>query len=103
METDGGGWTLFLNYVHFPGSELSLNESKFPSNLKSNSHMNLKIAGFAEKDIKEIRFLCSEKMKSGNKFWHFKTYNDGIVQTALTGDQTYLKVTYNNLIRNLIL
>jgi len=24
METDGGGWTLFFNYVHQPGSELLL-------------------------------------------------------------------------------
>lgn len=92
METDNGGWTLFLNYVHFPGSDMLLNESKFPTNLKTNSHMYLKNAGFTENDVKEVRFLCSEKVKSGNKYWHFKSYSDGIVQTALTGDQTFLRV-----------
>lgn len=25
METDGGGWTLFFNYVHSPGEEVALN------------------------------------------------------------------------------
>ena len=92
MEIDHGGWTLFLNYIHFPGSELLLNENKFPTNLKSNSHMYLKNAGFGENDVKEVRFLCSEKHKAGNKYWHFKTYSDGILKTALTGDQTYMKV-----------
>ena len=92
METDGGGWTLFLNYIHYPGAEMNLNQNKFPNNLKTNSHMYLKDAGYSEKDIKEVRFLCSEKQKRGNKFWHFKSYSDGILQTALTGDQTNMKV-----------
>jgi hypothetical protein len=27
METDGGGWTLFLNYNHLPGMDLILDSS----------------------------------------------------------------------------
>jgi len=33
METDNGGWTLFLNYVHTPGNNLILNQ---------NVHYNIK-------------------------------------------------------------
>ena len=92
MDTENGGWTLFLNYVHFPGAEFTLNENVFPKNLKTNSHMYLLSAGFSERDVKEVRFLCSEKKKSGSIFWHFKTLSDGFIQTALTGDQNNMKV-----------
>jgi hypothetical protein len=91
MESDNGGWTLFFNYVHYPGSEMSLNQNSFPKNLKSNSHMYLFNAGFSERDVKEVRFLCSEKTKYGKVFWHFKSAADGFVQTAMTGDQNNLK------------
>ena len=95
MDTDNGGWTLFLNYVHYPGSEITLNENNFPINLKKNSHMYLENAGFSERDVKEVRFLCSEKTKSGKIFWHFKTRSDGFIQTALSGDQNNMKVDLN--------
>ena len=92
METESGGWTLFLNYVHFPGSEFTLNQNNFPKNLKKNGHTYLRNAGFSERDVKEVRFLCTEKKKSGKIFWHFKTYSGGFIQTALTGDQNNMSV-----------
>lgn len=93
MDTDNGGWTLFFNYVHFPGSEMTLNQNSFPTSLKGNSHMYLHTAGFSDRDVKEVRFLCSEKTKSGRVFWHFKSVSDGIIQTALTGDQNNMRKT----------
>ena len=29
METDGGGWTLWFNYVHQPGDELQLDSNVY--------------------------------------------------------------------------
>lgn len=92
-----GGWTLFFNYVHQPGQELFLNENKLPSDLKTNSHMYLNNAGFAARDVKEIRFLCTERFKSEKKYWHFKSANNEIVKVAMKSDQTVLKVS--NLIK----
>ena len=86
--------------MHYPGSEMSLNENNFPKSLKSNSHMYLSNAGFSDKDVKEVRFLCSEKTKAGKLFWHFKTFADGLIQTALTGDQNNIKVTIFNSLEN---
>ena len=88
METDNGGWTLFYNYFHLPGLELILDSSKLPTNLKDNSHMNLSDAGFSGKDVKEIRFFCTEQLKNDKFYWHFKTKNDNFIQVALTGDQS---------------
>jgi hypothetical protein len=92
MESDGGGWTLFLNYVHFPGSEFSLKEGKIPQNVKQNSHAYLRSEGFNEVDVKELRFLCTEKLKENAVYWHFKTSGEGFLQTALTGNQKTIKV-----------
>lgn len=92
METDKGGWTLFFNYIHQPGQELSLNENKLPSDLKSSSHMYLINAGYdLKRDVKVIRFMCTESFKGVFKFWHFKTENRDIIEVARTGDQTSLK------------
>ena len=100
MDADSGGWTLFFNYVHFPGSDLKLNSNRLPSNLKVNSHMYLDTAGFKQSDIKEIRFLCSEKAGSSDKghYWHFKTNSEDLMHVAFTGNQKYLKVfhLFNN-------
>lgn len=93
MESDKGGWTLFFNYVHQPGMDLFLNENKLPENLKTNSHMYLRSAGFAPKDVKEVRLLCVERFKSDKKYWHFKTGNNDIINVAMTGDQSSLKVS----------
>lgn len=90
METDNGGWTLFFNYIHQPGMELNLNENKLPNDLKTNSHMNLENAGFYSRDVKEIRFFCTERFKASKKFWHFKTTNKNIISVAMNGDQTAL-------------
>jgi hypothetical protein len=97
METDKGGWTLFFNYVHQPGSELLLDENKLPINLKSNTHMHLQNAGFNHRDVKEIRFFCTERQKSEKKYWHFKTMNKEIIETVMTGDQSGLKVTHKKI------
>jgi len=91
METDKGGWTLFFNYVHQPGQELGLNENKLPSDLKTNSHMYLQSAGFVGRDVKEVRFLCTERFKAEKKFWHFKSTNKDIIKVAMNGNQTVLK------------
>lgn len=92
METDGGGWTLFYNYIHLPGQELNLDSSKMPSNLKDNSHMHLSDGGFTNKDIKEIRFFCTEKFQGDKIYWHFKTKNEDVIKTSLTGDQQNLRI-----------
>lgn len=94
METDKGGWTLFFNYVHQQGSELLLDENKLPNDLKTNSHMYLQNAGFNHRDVKEVRFLCTERVKADKKYWHFKTMNREVIEAAMTGDQSVLKVIF---------
>jgi len=96
METDGGGWTLFFNYLHYPGQEVNLDSTKIPSDLKKNSHLNLKTVGYSEKDVEELRFFCTER--TGNKyFWHFRSKSQDLINLALTGDQRFLK---NNSIKS---
>lgn len=90
MESEGGGWTLFINYKHLPGQDLSLDSSKIPSSLEENSHINLGEAGFSTKDVKEIRFKCYEKLGLETSYWHFKTTNKEMISTSLTGDQQEL-------------
>ena len=97
METDSGGWTLFLNYVHQPGQDVILNENKLPSDLKTNSHMYLQNAGFENRDANELRFICIERFKSTNQMWHFKTNNPDLLNVAFTGDQNSLKVNIINI------
>lgn len=92
METDNGGWTLFFNYVHQPGQPVTLNENKLPSDLKSNSHMYLNNAGFSSRDVKELRFFCTEIHKGIKKLWHFKSNNPDLINVAMYSDQTVLKV-----------
>ena len=91
MEVDGGGWTLFFNYVHQPGSEVVFNNSKLPNDLKTNAHSYLENAGMNRKDVKELRFFCTERSSGMNKFWHFKTGNHQLISVAMNGDQTPLK------------
>ncbi len=92
METDHGGWTLFFNYVHQPGQDVILNENKLPSDLKSNSHMSLHNAGFQTRDVKELRFFCTEIHKGVKKLWHFKSNNPDLLDVAMDGDQSVIKV-----------
>ena len=96
METDNGGWTLFFNYVHFPGQEVTIDSSKLPSNFKINNHVNLKDLDMTENDISEIRFFCTERLKNKKQFIHFKISNLEMINLALTGDQKY--VTKNNYV-----
>lgn len=103
LETDKGGWTLFFNYIHEQGAELLLDENKLPFELKTNSHMYLKNAGFNHRDVKELRFLCTERFKSEKKYWHFKTMNSDLIELAMTGDQSLLRVKiYFEIIKNII-
>lgn len=92
MDIEGGGWTLFFNYRHFPGTDLILNSQKMPEDYKVNSHMYLSNAGFTEKDVKEVRFFCREKRGMRKYFWHFKNLSYGVIDTALTGNQRNLNV-----------
>lgn len=87
MEADNGGWTLFYNYKHLPGQELVLDSSRLPTNLQENSHMYLSNAGFTHQDVKEVRFLCTEKFRENKFYWHFKTDSKDFIKVALTGDQ----------------
>jgi len=96
METDGGGWTLFYNYRHLPGQDMILNSSKMPSNLEENSHMHLTNAGFTNQDVKELRFLCTERYGQQRIYWHFKTSSEDFILTALTGEQQYLGSTISS-------
>ncbi len=89
LEADNGGWTLFLNYKHLPGQELVIDSSKLPKDLDTNSHIILRDLGYEERDIKEVRFFCTEKT-SRKWYWHFKTNSNRVIQTALSGDQTGL-------------
>jgi hypothetical protein len=92
METDGGGWTLFFNYLHFPGQDISLDATTIPPNLKKNSHLDLKSVGYSEKDITELRFFCTERTAK-KYFWHFRSKSQDMINLALTGDQRFLKPT----------
>jgi hypothetical protein len=91
METDGGGWTLFYNYIHLPGQELLLDSSKLPANIDENSHFHLSNVGFTNKDVKEIRFFCKENFKGNKTYWHFKTSSKEFIQVAMTGNQKYFR------------
>ena len=90
MEIDGGGWALFFNYLHYPGQEVYLDTSKPPSNLKENSHINLKDVGFSENEVSELRFFCTERSNL-KQYWHFKVSNLEFINVALSGDQRFLK------------
>lgn len=51
--------------------------------------MNLKEAGFDSYDVTELRFFCITN--HGPKFMHFKTHSADLIETAMFGDQTYMK------------
>ena len=90
MEVDSGGWTLFFNYVHFPGQEVKIDSSKIPSNLRTNNHFNLNEIGLTEGDVTELRFFCTERLTK-KQFIHFKISNLEIINLALTGDQKSIR------------
>ncbi len=99
METEGGGWTLFFNYIHQPGQQFSLSPNKLPADFKASNHMYLEEAGFDEGSVKQLRFQCEERPldKSGVpeekiQHWHFKTNNQQLIQVALTGSQYGLNI-----------
>jgi hypothetical protein len=101
METDLGGWTLFFNYLHYPGQELNLDGTRIPSDLKKNSHLDLKSVGYGENDVNELRFFCTERTAK-KYFWHFRSTSQELINLALTGDQRFLrpnslKSGYNDL------
>jgi hypothetical protein len=95
MDVDNGGWTLFFRYIHAPGSNFELKPNTMPENMSSNSHVNIKDAGFTVDHVREIRFMCIEEVpKKKSKIWHFKTTNTEILNLALTGDQKGSNVKY---------
>jgi hypothetical protein len=100
METDGGGWTLFFNYIRFPGQVLKIDSSKIPRNLHKNSHINLKDIKFTNSEVYELRFFCTEKFKK-QTFIHFKISNLDIINLALTGNQKLVSKS-NSFITNSI-
>ncbi len=53
--------------------------------------MNLGNAGFSNRDVKEIRFFCTEKFSKEQIYWHFKSINDDVIQVAMNGNQVYLR------------
>lgn len=55
------------------------------------SHLNLKEAGFDSYDVTELRFFCLSN--HGPKFMHFKTHNAELIETAMLGDQSYMKAS----------
>ena len=57
--------------------------------VSSKSHFNLKEAGFDSYDVTELRFYCISN--HGPKFMHFKSHNAELIETAMLGDQTYMK------------
>lgn len=97
METDNGGWTLFLNYKHENSQNQpyrpnltseAQNGSKLPEDLNDNSHMYLTNAGFIPRDVREVRFLCTENDRGNKKYWHFKSSSSALIDIAMTGLQT---------------
>jgi len=101
MNSLRGGWTLFFNYSKLPNSNVDIKEGHLPHDLKQNSHINLKNAGFNENDVQELKFFCTEK--SANKyFWHFKTDSPKMIDVAFNGNQRKMdlqefKSTYGEL------
>jgi len=104
MTTEGGGWTLFFNYVHSPGEELSLNNlvsyifhffsifqsQELPNSLKDKSHVDLNNLGIKRSQVRELKFQCNETFSSDRFFMHFLTNNSDVIETAFSGDQTGL-------------
>jgi len=102
MYAMNGGWTLFFNYMKMPNADVAIREGKMPTDLKKNTHMNLRNGGFSENDVQELRFLCTEKLSNRKTFWHFKTDSPKVLSTAFNGKQNSMdlaefKDTYSEL------
>jgi hypothetical protein len=87
MEVDDGGWTLFFNYVHNPGANVIF-KNDMPVDLIDNSHTNLDI--FDGRALSELRFMCIEKSRTGNRYWHFRSNHPSLISVARNGDQSVL-------------
>ena len=87
MVVDDGGWTLFFNYIHTPGSLVMLKD-EMPLDLQDNSHSNLDI--FDSRAVNELRFMCYEKGRAGNRYWHFRSSHPSMLALARNGDQNVL-------------
>lgn len=103
METDQGGWTLFFNYIHNPGANVSLDASNgCPTTLKESRHANLKDLKFSPNQTKEIRFFCVEKGNGKFNFLNFSTMGDSISRVGMTGNQQGLdRVQFKNTFKAL--
>ena len=83
----------FLDFFVISSKKLfKFSLKKLPSDPHaSKSHQNLKETGFDSYDVTELRFFCISN--HGPKFMHFKSHNAELIQTAMLGDQSYLKTS----------
>jgi len=59
MDTDGGGWSLFYNFVHKPGELFDIDSEMLPTEPeKHKSYMDLDQLEFKGTDVMELRFFC---------------------------------------------
>ena len=92
MSSMAGGWTLFFNYLKLPNQSIEIKSGNLPKDLKENTHIDLKNAGFNEKQVKELRFFCTEKSDK-KYFWHFRTDSVSVINTSFSGDQTKMSLS----------
>ncbi len=83
MTTDGGGWTLVLNYDRGAGNNPPLTPA-FPTSLTAQSHVtHLDNLGFVADDISEVRLFCTSSGHS--RVVHFRTTNNEVLTSVLSG------------------
>ena len=99
MTTDGGGWTLMLNYNHLAATNpaLVITTDKLPmmgsSDLGVDESLKPTVWGHAGNELlskftraKELRFYC--KSSENTRVMHFKTAEAGCLSAAKTGTGT---------------
>jgi len=92
MDTDGGGWTLFLNY-HWNKDDLPKDLSKEEgvptSYLGAFVDFNPAKKGFEQKHLKQLRFFCfANNPHKKVSFIHFSTSSKPFTQVASSKTET---------------